>query len=194
MIFRYWVLVCLGFSLCFLFILLRFGGASLNLWLKFFWPSWKMLVNVLPIKAPASFSISSSSLTFYTDIRSFSLCTMCLLYTSQYFLFLYSFCASVWILYIILSSNSLILSFSISSTLIFIYWVLNFTLSYVRISLVKLSISLSIFLNVVTFSNVCVWWLQHLDHLSVEYCGNNLRLFLRSSWGKFSFFCGVESD
>ena len=166
----------------------------MNLWLKFFWPSLKMLVNVLPIKAPASFSISSSSLTFYTDIRSFSLCTMCLLYTSQYFLFLYSFCASVWILYIILSSNSLILSFSISSTLIFIYWVLNFTLSYVRISLVKLSISLSIFLNVVTFSNVCVWWLQHLDHLSVEYCGNNLRLFLRSSWGKFSFFCGVESD
>ena len=117
MIFRYWVLVRLGFSLCFLFILLRFGGASLNLWLKFFWQSLKMLVNVLPIKAPASFSVSSSSLTFYTDIRSFSLCTMCLLYTSQYFLFLYSFCASVWILYIILSSNSLILSFSISSTL-----------------------------------------------------------------------------
>ena len=106
---------------------------------------------------------------------------------------LYSFCASVWILYITLSSNSLILSFTISS-LIFIYRVLNFTLSYVRISLVKLSVS-SIFLNVFTFPNVYVWWLQHLDHLSVKYCGNNLRVFLRSYWGEFSFFfCGVESD
>lgn len=148
---------------------------------------FKNIGQYFPIKAPASFSISSSSLTFYTDIRSFSLCTMCLLHTSQYFLFLYSFCASVWILYIILSSNSLILSFTISSTLIFIYWVLNFTLLYIRISLVKLSIS-SIFLNVFTFSNVYVWWLQHLDHLSVKYCGNNLRVFLRSSWGEFSFF------
>lgn len=99
---------------------------------------------------------------------------------------LYSFCASVWILYITLSSNSLILSFTISS-LIFIYRVLNFTLSYVRISLVKLSVS-SIFLNVFTFPNVYVWWLQHLDHLSVKYCGNNLRVFLRSYWGEFSFF------
>ena len=50
---------------------------------------------------------------------------------------------------------------------------------------------------VFTFSKVCVWWLQHLDHLSVKYCGNNLRLFLRFSWGEFPFFfffCGVESD
>lgn len=143
-----WLLEMPGFVFLFL-VLLRFGGASLNLWLKFFWKCWEILgPYLLPIKSLVPFSFFSSNI--FKDIWS-SVFHVFLTHFSVLSLSFHSFSASVWILCLVLSSRLLLLSFTVSSALTPNYWILKFDLSYVRISLVKFSISTSTFPNILIF-------------------------------------------
>lgn len=138
------------FLLLFL-ILLMLGRAYLNLWLKLFWQSRKILgqyfayERVTPILSLLFFS---NIFTQILDI--FTMFYMPLTHFTVFFTLFFFLCLRLDILHCP-SSNLLIFSFIVSSALTLIYWVLNFNLLYVRISMVKFSVSSSIFLNILSF-------------------------------------------